>query len=68
MRVLQVELPGKIASEIDALIKGGWFTNETEIVRLALLEFVGRHRFELLEQFHRDDIDWAIQQKNKVGP
>ena len=34
MRVLHVELPEKMASELGALVEGGWFTDETEIVRL----------------------------------
>jgi Arc/MetJ-type ribon-helix-helix transcriptional regulator len=64
MRVLHVELPEKMASELGALVEGGWFADETEIVRLALLEFVRHHRFQLMEQFHRDDILWALQQKH----
>jgi hypothetical protein len=27
------------------------------------LEFVRRHRLELLEQFQREDIAWALKQK-----
>jgi len=34
-----------------------------EGMRLALVEFVRRHRFELMEQFQRDDIAWALTQK-----
>jgi Arc/MetJ-type ribon-helix-helix transcriptional regulator len=63
MKVVQVELPDKMAGELEALVKGGWFTDETEIVRLALIEFIRRHRFTLLEQFQREDIAWALQQK-----
>ncbi len=37
--------------------------NEAEIIRLALLEFIRRYRFELLERFHQEDIAWALQQK-----
>lgn len=63
MKVLQIELPDKIAAELEALVVGGWFTDEAEIIHLALLEFVRRHRFALLEQFQREDIAWALQQK-----
>jgi len=51
---------------LGALVKGGWFANENEIVRLALLEFARRNRFALIEQFQRDDIAWALQQKGKT--
>ena len=45
------------------MISAGWFSNEAEVVRLAVLEFVRRHRLELLERFHREDIAWALKQK-----
>jgi Arc/MetJ-type ribon-helix-helix transcriptional regulator len=63
VKVVQVEIPDKVASELDMLIKDGWFTSEAEIVRLALVEFVHRHSFALMEQFQRDDIAWALQHK-----
>jgi len=44
-------------------VKAGWFRTEEEAVRLALLEFVRRHRVELLERFQREDIAWALRQK-----
>lgn len=65
MKTLEVQLPEQVAMELGALVKGGWFANENEIVRLALLEFVRRNRFALLEQFQREDIAWALQQKGK---
>ena len=40
----------------------GWFTSEDEIARLALAEFVNRQRFELQEQFQRDDIAGVLSQ------
>ena len=64
MKSVRVELPDKLAAELDALVKAGWFHSEAEVVRLALAEFVRRHRFELVEQFQREDIAWALQQKD----
>jgi len=63
MKTLQIELPDRLAQEIDALVKAGWFSHEAEVVRLVLWEFVRRHRLVLLEQFQREDIAWALQQK-----
>jgi Arc/MetJ-type ribon-helix-helix transcriptional regulator len=64
-KMLEVQLPEAVATELDALVKRGWFANENEIVRLALLEFARHNRFALIEQFQREDIAWAIQQKGK---
>jgi Arc/MetJ-type ribon-helix-helix transcriptional regulator len=63
MRSLQVELPDKLAGEVEALVRSGWFHSEDELIRFALGEFVRRHRLELLERFQREDIAWALQQK-----
>lgn len=63
MKCINIELPDKLAQELDAMIQAGWFSDEAEVVRMALLEFVRRHRLELLERFQREDIAWALKQK-----
>lgn len=65
MKVLRIEIPDQLAEEISSLVSSGWFTDEAEITRVALAEFVRHHRFELLERFQRDDIAWALQQRAK---
>ena len=65
MKSLQMELPDKLVEELDALVQGGWFRNEEEAVRAAVAEFVRRHRFELIEKHHREDIAWALQNKGR---
>jgi Arc/MetJ-type ribon-helix-helix transcriptional regulator len=67
MRAIQVEVPDKLAAEIEAYVKTGWFGSEAEVVRAALLEFVRRNRVDLLEGFMRDDIQWALSQKGHAA-
>jgi len=67
MKTLEIELPDGLAEKLEELVKAGWFTSEDEIGRLALAEFVGRHRFELQEQFQREDIAWALARKGEAG-
>lgn len=62
MKTIEVNLPERLTTELDELIKEGWFIDESEIVRAALWEFVRRNRFALTEQFQRADIAWALQQ------
>lgn len=64
MKSIQIELPDKLAQELNAMVTAGWFSNEEEVVRLALMEFVRRHHLELLERFQREDIAWALKQKD----
>jgi Arc/MetJ-type ribon-helix-helix transcriptional regulator len=60
MKSLVVEVPEEIAAEVQRLVAGGWFQSENEVARQALIEFVRARRAELQEQFHRDDIAWAV--------
>ena len=63
MKQLQVELPDKMAGELDALVRAGWFHSADELVRTAILEFLRHRRFELTEAFQRADIAWALGQR-----
>ena len=67
MKAIQVELPEKLAAEIEAYVKTGWFKSEAEVVRAALMEFVRRNRVGLLERFMRDDIEWVLKQKESAA-
>jgi Arc/MetJ-type ribon-helix-helix transcriptional regulator len=68
MKTIQVELPDRVTIELDALIKDGWFETETDIIRVALLEFIQRNRLALAEQFQREDIAWALRQRRTPPP
>ncbi|MGH9453228.1 MAG: ribbon-helix-helix domain-containing protein [Terriglobia bacterium] len=67
MKSLNVDLPDKVAEELSHLVKSGWFQSEAEVVRMALLEFLSSRRTGLEEKFQREDIDWALQQKDPTG-
>jgi Arc/MetJ-type ribon-helix-helix transcriptional regulator len=66
MTTIQVELPERVTTELATLVKDGWFTDEAEIIRLALLEFAQRNRLALMERFHQEDIAWALQQHREL--
>ena len=67
MKAVQIELPDKLAEQLEALVRAGWFASEAEAVRLALIEFLRHQQFDLLERFQRDDIAWALQQHEATG-
>lgn len=67
MKSIKVELPDKLARELNAMVKAGWFSDEAEAMRSALRDFVRRNRLELLERFQREDIAWALKQKGKAA-
>ena len=66
MKSINVDLPEKIAEELARLVETGWFRDEAEAVRVALVEFLGHRAAELQERFQRDDIEWALRQKQNA--
>ena len=66
MKSIQIELPDKLAEALHTMVQQGWFPSEAEALRCALLEFLRRHHLELHEQFQREDIAWALRQKDAV--
>ena len=66
MKSINVDLPEKIAEELSRLVETGWFRDEAEAVRVALVEFLGHRAAELQERFQHDDIEWALRERNKA--
>jgi Arc/MetJ-type ribon-helix-helix transcriptional regulator len=67
MKAIQLELPDKLAAEIEGYVRTGWFNSEAEVIRAALMDFVRRNRVDLLERFFRDDIQWALKHKGSAA-
>jgi len=63
MKSLSINLPDQVAAELQNLVTAGWFINQDELVRLAIIEFLKNHRLQLMEKFQMEDIDWALQQQ-----
>ncbi len=63
MKTINVNIPEKLEIEIEKYIKGGWFSNEAELMREALREFILHHRPMLVEKFMEEDIEWALKVK-----
>jgi Arc/MetJ-type ribon-helix-helix transcriptional regulator len=63
MKSLTVELPDRLAQELEAMVQDGWVSTEEEAVRIALWEFVRRSPRQLAEQYQLDDVAWALEAK-----
>ncbi|MCL0089715.1 ribbon-helix-helix domain-containing protein [Dehalococcoidia bacterium] len=63
MKTIEVALPEKLGMEVENYVKSGWFTDEGELLRTALQEFIRHNRIELMEQFMKEDIEWALDVK-----
>lgn len=64
MKTLALEVPDRLAQELENLVQAGWFTNEEEVVRLALTEFLRRNKLRLQEEHQLEDIRWALSLKD----
>lgn len=67
MKTINVDIPEKLEIEIEKYIKGGWFSNESELMCEALREFIHRHRPILMEKFMEEDIEWAVKTKKALN-
>jgi len=67
MKTLEIEVPDQLARQIEELVRAGWFTDEKELARQALGDFLRHHRLELQEQHQLDDIAWARRLKEQAG-
>ncbi len=65
MKTINVSLPDKLGLEVENYVKSGWFTDEADLLRAALQEFIRHNRLKLMEQFMKEDIEWAL--KTKTG-
>jgi Arc/MetJ-type ribon-helix-helix transcriptional regulator len=63
MRTIKVSLPEKLGIEVENYVRSGWFSDEAEVVRTALQEFIRHNRLKLMEQFMKEDIQWALKLK-----
>jgi Arc/MetJ-type ribon-helix-helix transcriptional regulator len=62
MKSLELELPDRVAAELDELVKAGLYHNAQEAVRHALNEFLRHHASTLAEKHQREDIAWALRE------
>lgn len=63
MKTIKVSLPKKLGMEVENYVKSGWFTDEGELLRTALHEFIRHNRLKLMERFMKEDIEWALKVK-----
>jgi hypothetical protein len=61
MNSLTLDIPDNLASETEAFVSGGVFGSKKEVVIAALAEFMRHYRPVLMDQFAREDIQWAKQ-------
>lgn len=62
METIPAKITGRLESEMDELIREGWFANRSELIRTAVRELVRKTRLEQLEAAVKEDIAWGLRQ------
>lgn len=57
---VQAEVPAQLMTEMDALVKQGWFKNTNDLVIDALRRLIETHRPELMEEYLWKDVEWGL--------
>ncbi|MBU0701541.1 CopG family transcriptional regulator [bacterium] len=61
MKTIEVPLPCKLEMEAQNYVNSGWFIDEAELLRTAFQEFIRHNKLKLMEQFMKEDIEWALK-------
>ena len=66
VKTLSINIPDKLAEQINDYVKAGFFSSEPEVILAAMSEFVRRNRVDMMERFAREDIEWAKKEASSA--
>jgi Arc/MetJ-type ribon-helix-helix transcriptional regulator len=55
------DIPDRLHSEMEALVRAGWFHDINDLVMEAVRRLLDTHRPELMARFVREDIEWGLR-------
>jgi Arc/MetJ-type ribon-helix-helix transcriptional regulator len=59
MKSITINLADDLASDMESMIREGYFRSEQDLLSVALQEFLRHHRPELEKRYQLEDIAWA---------
>ena len=59
MKNISVKLPDDMASDMDSMIRKGYFRSKQQLLSLALHDFFRHHKPDLERKYQLNDIKWA---------
>jgi len=63
MEAVPAKLTRRIVSEMEELIKQGWYANKSELIRDAIRELIKKQKVAQLESAIKSDIQWGLYGK-----
>jgi len=63
METVPAKLTRRIVTEMEEIIKQGWYANKSELIRAAVRELVKKQKVTQLESAIKEDIQWGLYGK-----
>ncbi|MEK6924647.1 MAG: ribbon-helix-helix domain-containing protein [Nanoarchaeota archaeon] len=63
METVPTKLTKRIITEMEEIIKQGWYANRSELIRDAVRDLVKKQKITLLESAIKEDIQWGLYGK-----
>jgi len=60
METVPAKMTRRIVTEMEELIKQGWYANKSELIRDAVRELVKKQKVTQLESAIKEDIQWGL--------
>ena len=63
MKIVPAKLTKRIISEMEEMIRQGWYSNKSELIRSAVRDLVKKQKITQLESAIKEDVRWGLYGK-----
>ncbi len=63
LETITAKITSKLLTEMDGLIKEGWYANRSEVIRDAIRNLIERKKLIRLETAVEEDVEWGLYGK-----
>jgi len=63
MKIVPAKLTKRIISEMEEMIRQGWYSNKSELIRSAVRDLVKKQKITQLESAIKEDVRWGLYSK-----
>lgn len=60
MEMVPAKMTKRIITEMNELVKQGWYANKSELIRNAVRELIKKQKVAQLQSAIKEDIDWGL--------
>ncbi len=57
---VKANLPIRLVSEMESLVRDGWFEDIDDLIADALRRYLDSHQPDLMERYVRQDVEWGL--------